>query len=146
MKKLFYVLCPIVLALGACNVADNKDYENMSADICECVGKNTDSISQGMKTAMIDAVNSGKDMEAAMTEQMMKDPEQGMKDAEVMMGLEAGMTVCMTELETKYNSVYSTDSEKEIQDKLIKALEKTKGCDFTYAIMKLGMQELAKGH
>ena len=146
MKKLFYVLCPLVLVIGACNVADEADYEAMAGDICTCVNKNTDSISEGMKTAIIDAVKSGKDLETAMSEHMMKDPEQGMKDAGFMMGLEVGMTTCMTELESKYKDVYSTDSEKVIQDKLIKKLEENKECGFTYAIVKLGTQEMEKGN
>lgn len=141
MKKLFYILiAPVVLSLGACNMADDSDYENMATDICDCVNKNTGGISEGMKTAIVDAVNSGKDVETAIQEVAMKDPAQAMKDAEEMMGLEAGMTKCGEDLEKKYENVYSSDSEAEVQKKLVETLKKNKSCAFTYAMYKLGTQ------
>jgi len=144
MKKLIYLLCPAILALGACNVADDKDYDNMAADICDCVNKSTTGISDGMKSTLIQADKEGKDLQTAVTEYMMKDPEQGMKDAEAMMGLETGMSGCMKDLEKKYNDVYSTESEKEVQDKLMAKLKTNKDCAFTYTIAKMGMEEMAK--
>jgi hypothetical protein len=141
MKKLFYVLlAPVVLSLGACNMADDADYENMANDICDCVNKNTDGISEGMKTAIVDAVNSGKDVETAIQEIAMKDPAQAMKDAEQMMNLDAGMTKCGEDLEKKYENVYSSDTEAEVQKKLVETLKKNKSCSFTYAMYKLGTQ------
>ncbi len=141
MKKLFYILiAPVVLSLGSCNMADDSDYENMATDICDCVNKNTGGISEGMKTAIVDAVNSGKDVETAIQEVAMKDPAQAMKDAEEMMGLEAGMTKCGEDLEKKYENVYSSDSEAEVQKKLVETLKKNKSCAFTYAMYKLGTQ------
>ncbi|ASS49355.1 MAG: hypothetical protein A3D31_03475 [Candidatus Fluviicola riflensis] len=141
MKKLFYILlAPVVLSLGACNMADDSDYENMANDICDCVNKNTDGISEGMKTAIVDAVNSGKNVETAIQEIAMEDPAQAMKDAEEMMGLEAGMTKCGEDLEKKYENVYSSDTEAEVQKKLVETLKKNKSCAFTYAMYKLGTQ------
>src|SRR3989344_6011342 len=102
MKKLFYILlAPVVLSLGACNMADDSDYENMANDICDCVNKNTDGISDGIETA---------NQEIAM-----EDPAQAMKDAEEMMGLQANMTKCGEDLEKKYEKVYSSDTEAEVQ-------------------------------
>ena len=40
----------------------------------------------------------------------------------------------------KYENIYSKESETEILNKLIKALEKNKSCEWTYSLMKLGMQ------
>jgi len=146
MKKLFYVLlCPIVLSLASCNIADDKDYENMAADFCGCVNKNTTGVSDGMKKAIEKAVNDGKDLETAMTEHMSKDLTQGMKDAQAMTQLQVGIESCMNDLEKKYKNVYSSDTEEEVQNKLIKTLEASKDCGFTYAIFKLGQQEMAKG-
>src|SRR3989338_5563569 len=117
MKKLFYILlAPVVLSLGACNMADDSDYENMANDICDCVNKNTDGISEGMKTAIVDAVNSGKNVETAIQEIAMEDPEK------------------------KYENVYSSDTEAEVQKKLVETLKKNKSCAFTYAMYKLGTQ------
>src|SRR3989338_4295504 len=122
MKKLFYILlAPVVLSLGACNMADDSDYENMANDICDCV-------------------NSGKNVETAIQEIAMEDPAQAMKDAEEMMGLEAGMTKCGEDLEKKYENVYSSDTEAEVQKKLVETLKKNKSCAFTYAMYKLGTQ------
>ena len=99
-----------------------------------------DGISDGMKTAIVDAIDSGKDVETAVQEFAMQDPAQAMKDAEEMMGLEAGMTKCGEDLEKKYENVYSSDSEEEVQKKLVETLQKNKSCKFTYAMYKLGTQ------
>lgn len=146
MNKLFYLLiCPAVLSLGACNMAGDKDYENMATDICDCVNKSTTGISDGMKDAVVDAVKNGKNLEAALTEKMMEDPEQGMKDAQAMTQLETGLTGCMNTLEKKYDDVYTSESETEVQQKLMVTLEKNQSCPFTHAIFKLGVQEMQKG-
>lgn len=145
MKKLLYVLlCPVVLTAASCNMADEADYESMATDICDCVNKNTTGISEGMKNTFIDAMKNDKDFQAAVTEYVMKNPEVGMKDAEAMTQLESGMESCMNDLEKKYDDVYSNESEEEVQKKLVAKLEANKDCAFTYAIVKLGMQEMAK--
>jgi hypothetical protein len=140
MKKLLYVLCPLALALGACNMADEKDFDNMAADVCGCVNNNTGALSDGMKQTIIDADKNGEDLQQAVMAYAMKNPEQGMKDAEAMTGLEKGMEGCMKDLEKKYNDVYSTDTEDEIQKKLIEKLAVNKDCAFTYAIVKMGLE------
>jgi uncharacterized protein YifE (UPF0438 family) len=125
-------------------MADEADYENMATDICDCVNKNTTGISDGMKNTFVDAMKNGKDFQAAVTEYVMKNPEVGMKDAEAMTQLESGMESCMNDLEKKYDKVYSNETEEEVQKKLVAKLEENKDCSFTYAIVKLGMQEMAK--
>lgn len=140
MKKLLYVLCPVVLALGACNMADDKDFDNMAADVCGCVNSNTGELSEGMKKTIIDADKSGQDLQEAVMAYAMKNPEQGMKDAEAMTNLEKGMEGCMKDLEKKYDNVYSADSEEEIQKKLVEKLAANKDCAFTYAIVKMGLE------
>jgi hypothetical protein len=125
-------------------MADEADYENMATDMCDCVNKNSTGISDGMKNTFVDAMKSGKDFQTAVTEYVIKNPEVGMKDAEEMTKLEGGMESCMNDLEKKYDNVYSNESEEEVQKKLIAKLEKNKDCEFTYAIVKLGMQEMAK--
>jgi uncharacterized protein YifE (UPF0438 family) len=125
-------------------MADEADYENMATDICDCVNKNTTDISDGMKNTFTDAMKNGKDFQAAVTEYVMKNPEVGMKDAEAMTKLESGMQSCMNDLEKKYDDVYSNETEEEVQKKLVAKLEANKDCGFTYAIVKLGMEEMAK--
>ena len=146
MKKLFYVLlCPVVMSLASCNMADDKDYENMANDICGCVNKSASGISSNMKDAIEKGASEGKDIETTMTEQMANDMTQGMKDAEAFTQLQTGMESCMKDLEKKYESVYSNETEEEVQDKLIKTLEGNKDCGFTHAIFKMAQQEMAKG-
>lgn len=145
MKQLIYLaILPVALSLGACNVANDKDYENMATDICDCVNKSSEGMSEGMKDAFINGMKKGEDIEKMITDRAMEDPETAMKDAQIMMGLEKDMATCMKDLEKKYNNVYTSETEKEVQQKLIKTMEKGQGCAFTHAIMKLGMQELEK--
>jgi len=141
MKRFILPLLGLTLALGSCNMANDDDYKNMSKDMCDCVNKNSNGISAGMRDAIIKASKDGANMESLVQEQVMKDPEQGMKDVEAIMGLAEGMEKCGTDLETKYKDVYTNDTEKEVQDKLMKIIETEKGCEFTAALMKIGMKE-----
>lgn len=144
MKKFILPLLGLTLALGSCNMANDDDYKNMAKDMCDCVNKHADGISDGMRDAIINSSKDGANMEAVVQAQVMKDPEQGMKDVEAIMAVAEGVDQCGKDIEKKYKDVYTSETEKEVQDKLIKVLEKEKGCEFTYALMKIGMKEQGK--
>lgn len=137
MKKLLYLALPVALGLGACNMAGDDDYENMANDICDCMNKNTEAVSDDMKQAIIDAVDSGKDAEQAMQEIAMKDPAQAMKDGQAMMDAGPKVETCVTDLEKKYENVYSNESETEVEKRLLETLKKNKSCEWTYALYKM---------
>lgn len=140
MKKLLYLALPVALGLGACNMAGDEDYDNMANDICDCMNKNTASVSDGMKTAIIDAVSSNKNPEQAMQEIAMKDPEQAMKDGQAMIDAGPKVETCITDLEKKYENVYSNETESEVEKRLLETLKKNKSCEWTYALYKMSVE------
>ena len=137
MKKLLYLALPVALGLGACNMAGDDDYENMANDICDCMNKNTETVSDDMKKAIIDAVDSGKAPDEAMQEIAMKDPAQAMKDGQAMMDAGPKVEKCVTDLEKKYENVYSNETEAEVEKRLLETLKKNESCEWTYALYKL---------
>lgn len=141
MKKLLYPLAglALVVSVASCNMAGEEDYSALSKDMCDCVEKSTANMSDGMRTAVVDASKNGKDFQASLMEYMMKDPEAAQKDAEILGNMGTDLDKCGKDLETKYKDIYTNDTEKQVQDKLMKAMEKEKGCEFTYALMKIGM-------
>src|SRR5688572_247474 len=90
MKKFILPLLALTIALGSCNMANDDDYKNLSKDMCDCVNKNSKGLSTGMRDAIIKSSADGADMEAMMQEQVMKNPEQGMKDVEAIMQVAEG--------------------------------------------------------
>jgi hypothetical protein len=83
-------------------------------------------------------------MEKALTAVMMKDLEKGMADAQAMQELGTEMQDCSKDLEKKYDQVYTSESEDEVIEKILSALKAKDGCEFTYAIMKMGAKEMKK--
>lgn len=144
MKKFILPLLGLTLALGSCNMANDDDYKNMAKDMCDCVNKHADGLSAGMREAIIASSKDGANMEAVVQAQVMKDPEQGMKDVEAIMAVAEGVEQCGKDIEKKYKDVYTDKTQTEVEKKLIDVLKAEKGCDFTYALMKIGMKEQGK--
>ncbi len=134
--------CSVIVT--SCNMADDSDYNAMADDMCGCVNDSSKEISNEMKTAIIKAVDENKDIQVAISEVMVSNPEQGMKDVNAIVALGKNMEVCSKDLEKKYNSVYSTDSEEKVVKKLLEIIKTKKGGEFAYALMKLGEKEMKK--
>lgn len=145
MKKLILLLSiSSAVLVTSCNMASDADYDAMAKDMCDCVNKSSDGISDEMKDAIIQSEKDGTDMEKAMTAVMMKDLEKGMADAQGMQDLGIKMQDCSKDLEKKYDQVYTSESEDQVIEKILNALKSKDGCEFTYAIMKLGAKEMKK--
>jgi hypothetical protein len=145
MKKLLLLLTvSSAVLVTSCNMASDADYDAMATDMCDCVNKSSDGISDNMKDAIIKSEKDGTDMQAAMTEVMMKDLKTGMADAQAMIDLGKDMETCSKDLEKKYDKVYTSESEDEVIDKILTTLKEKKGCEFTYALMKMGAKEMKK--
>jgi hypothetical protein len=145
MKKIFLTLTIASgLMLGACNMADDADYDAMATDMCDCVNKSSGGISAGTKDAIVTAVKENRNIETAMSEMMEKNPEQTMADANAMMELSTNMESCISGLEKKYDKVYSAESEDQVMNRILETLKDKNGCDFAYALMKLGKEEMKK--
>lgn len=145
MKKLFLLLSlSSAVLVTSCNMASEADYNAMAKDMCDCVTKSSSGISDEMKNALVKSEKDGTDMQQAMTEVMMKDMEKGMADAQAMIDLGQEMETCSKDLEKKYNEVYTTESQDVVIEKVLTALKAQKGCEFTYALMKMGAKEMKK--
>ncbi|MDF3027318.1 MAG: hypothetical protein K0S23_1625 [Fluviicola sp.] len=145
MKKLLLLLTvSSAVLVTSCNMANDADYDAMATDMCDCVNKSSDGISDNMKDAIIKSEKDGTDMQAAMTEVMMKDLKTGMADAQAMIDLGKDMETCSKDLEKKYDKVYTSESEEEVIEKILTTLKAKKGCEFTYALMKMGAKEMKK--
>ncbi len=145
MKKLLLLLSISgAVLVTSCNMASDADYDAMAQDMCDCVNKSSDGISDEMKNAIVKSEKDGTDMEAAMTEVMMKDLKAGMADAQAMADLGKEMQGCSKDLEKKYDQVYTSETEDQVIEKILSALKAKQGCEFTYAIMKMGAKEMKK--
>ena len=144
MKRLL-VLPALLFVVGACNIADDTDYEAVAKDTCQCVKDATDNLSPEAKDLIIgsngDLEKFKSDFETYATE----DPMKAMNDAMEMQKLaEPEFQTCIDGLKTKYDDVYSTDSEEEVQKKILEVLEDMDGCDITVAVFKIGIAEQGK--
>lgn len=145
MKKIILLLSISGgVMLTACNMASDADYDAMAQDMCDCVNKSSKGISDEMKDAIVKSEKEGTNMEMAMQEVMMKDLEKGMADAQAMIDLGKEMEGCSKELEKKYDKVYTAESEDQVIEKILKTLKAKQGCEFTYALMKMGAKEMGK--
>ena len=139
MKKLLFIPA-IVLGLAACNTASDKDYENMTTDLCECMNSSTEGLSDDMKNTLIDAGKNGEDIQAAIEKLAMDKPMQTMQDGQLLMQIGEDMqNGCLKDLEKKYENVYTLESEADVQKKIVETMEGKDGCGLTYAILKMAL-------
>ena len=140
MKTFFLILLSSIVFTSCQDIADEQDYVNASNDMCDCVNKSTNMVSDECKSAMIEGVKSGKSMDEVMASIVKDNPEQLLKDASILMEAGPKIEKCMKSLEKKYENIYSKESETEILERMIKTLEKNKSCEWTYSLIKIGMQ------
>ena len=139
MKNLLFITT-LLIGLSACNMADDGDYKGMATDMCACFNDATVGLSDEGRKAIEDAGKNDTDMQTALMEYAQENPMQAMQDGQVLAGLEEGNVMeCIAKLETKYADVKTTDSEAEVQEKLIDVMKDIKGCELTYAFVKAGL-------
>jgi hypothetical protein len=139
MKKLL-ILPLLALSLFACNVADDADYAALAKDTCDCVNKSTEQLSPEMMQVIADSDGDQTKMQELMGVYASENPMQAMNDAQVMQGtMVQELTSCIDGLKSKYDDVYSTDSDEEVQDKILEELKSMDDCKSSYAFMKMGM-------
>ncbi len=143
MKRVFYFTAGLMI-FSACNLAGEEDYKNVAKDLCDCASKSSSAISPEMNKAIVDVSKTGGDIEGAMKARAEADPMMAMKDAEGLMNYANALQKCTKDLEGKYKDLETLDQDKEVQDKMLKAFEAQKGCEFTAAMMKIGLKESAK--
>jgi len=142
MKTLLYIIFIVLAGTGFSQtekkVATPEDYREMAEDMCGCVNKYANKISHGMREAIIQAGMNPESMEVIIQEQVMKDPEQGMKDVEAITNLAEGMGKCGKNIDKKYKNLTLDADAAEVQQILLETMKSQKGCEFTYALMVIG--------
>jgi hypothetical protein len=139
MTNLLFITILLIGLLG-CNLADDADYIEISDEMCGCFNEATAGLSEEGRDVIIEAGKNDVNFEIALTEYAQNEPVKGMQDNLVLMNLgNQGFMDCMTDIEEKYDEVYTTDSEGEILQKVMKIMQKNESCDLTYAIMKTNL-------
>lgn len=141
MKFILLTASALILATS-CKQASQEDYENMTADMCDCFSPLKEDLSNGMQEAIIESANTNGNFEEVISDYAMQNPSEAMADATVLMSLEDPgneIQTCIAGLETKYKDIKTMESETEVQNKIIEILEKREGCELTYALVKLGL-------
>lgn len=139
MKKLL-ILPAALFVLFSCNVAGDSEYKEMAKDACDCVNKSTKELSPEMIDVIVSSDGDKSKLNEKMTAYAQDNPIQAMADATKMQqSMMPELTTCMGALEEKYKNVYSSESEAEIQKKLIDFMKKMEGCESSVAFLKMGM-------
>ena len=112
--KILLFITTILIGLSGCNRADDADYTEIADEMCGCFNEATAGLSEEGRNVIIKAGKSDIDFEIALTEYAQEEPIKGMQDNLVLMHLgEQAFVDCMSDIQTKYDEVYTTDSEDE---------------------------------
>lgn len=141
MKKHFYFVLLSVVSIGSCNLANDDDYANVAEDLCSCVNSKSEDISQGMKTALIEATEKNQSMTDAMETFTEQNPDMTANDLIAISLLGEKIEDCNKDLEVKYKDVYTNESDYEIERRLLEALRENDNCKWTYSLIKIASQE-----
>ncbi|AEA42238.1 hypothetical protein [Fluviicola taffensis] len=139
MRKIlvFGLLSCLIINSSCSNIeANDADYDALAQDMCECASPHTSKISKEMRQAMITSEKEGTNVQAAMNAVFVKDPKSGVADMHAIDELGIELKKCSERLNSKYSAVYTNESEEDVIQKLLNALKKRRGCEFTYALMK----------
>lgn len=136
MKKL--LLLPLLgLLLTACNFASDEDYDQMAEEMCDCWRSMNNNVSNEYKQAIVEAADKQENIQIVTLEHQTNNPELAEHDMRILEELESNeFKGCLLSIETKYNKVYDTGTEKERNAKLLTFIRKKKNCELLYAFAK----------
>lgn len=138
--KLLFLIPAIAFAVTSCNFANEEDYENLAKDACDCVNQATEGLSPRAKEILADSDGDMDKFQKGFEEYSNEDPMAALADATEMQKLADGsFESCINGLEKKYEDLYSTKSEEEIQQKILETLDGMDDCRTSAAIMRAGM-------
>lgn len=135
------LLIPVLaLALVACNFASDEDYANLAQDTCDCLNQSTQGLSERARQLFIDAGGDVAQIEKGFKEYTEADPLAAMADAKVIQSLEESeLKECLASVETKYDHLYSSESQDVIIEKILKYLDESDDCKFSASVMRAGL-------
>ena len=141
------LIAPFVLAVvfSACKIATDNDYDNAAKDICNCMETAFKDFPKPMKDAMIKAGKMPGDFDKNFQDELGKYFEENplealtiMSDADKLKFDENAGEKCIKELEKKYKNLTSFESNSQIEQKLLDAINKVPGCELTAVAIKQG--------
>ncbi len=134
-------MLPVALfVLFSCNIAGDAEYQEMAKDACDCVNKATKNLSPEMIDVIVSSDGDKVKLQEKMAAYAKEFPFQAVEDATKMNeSMMPELSACLKSVEQKYKNVYSTESDEEIQIKLLAFLKKTNGCESAAAFFKLSM-------
>jgi len=131
------------LFLGACNVATDKDYDNAARDICGCMETAFKDFPKPMKDLMVKASKMPGDFDKNFQSELEKYFEENpleaikiMADKDNIKFNEKDGEKCVEDLKKKYDKLISFESDTQIEQKLMDAVNKIPGCELTSAALK----------
>jgi hypothetical protein len=131
------LLIAFVPFLFGCNMAREKDYENLAEDVCGCV--NNVNLSKEFVDLVVKSNGNEEEFKKLMSDYSEADPARMLNDFAEVSKITKDMETCMTSLEKKYDHLYTNDSKDEVQKKFLEAMSKNSGCKFTYAFFMMGL-------
>jgi hypothetical protein len=144
MMAVLFVGATLSASLFSCSMATEQDYDNIANDMCGCFEELTSQLSPEIQDVIVEAAKNGGSMEAAFMDFQMNNPELAAADLPLIASLgEPGAKEieCIYALEEKYSHVNTTESEDEVANRMMVALEGKAGCEFTWAMMKIGLAQ-----
>ncbi|XOV66839.1 MAG: hypothetical protein ACFHU9_14530 [Fluviicola sp.] len=143
MKKLL-ILPVLAMALFACNMASDEDYKNMAQDVCDCINKSAGGVSDKGMDIILDSGGDQQKIMDGFQSYAMEDMAGATADMQAFekFGSEAG--TCIENLKDKYDDVYTSDNEEEVQDKMLEAMKGLKGCGDSYKLLDMSLKMMRK--
>ncbi|MCR9172392.1 MAG: hypothetical protein NXI10_07880 [bacterium] len=139
MKKLL-ILPVLSLILFSCGNTTEEDYKNMAQDSCDCVNKATAQLSPRMQDILNEFGGDQARMESMMAEYAMEDQAAAMEDAQKFQGAVINdFTTCLDGVQKKYSDKFTTDSDEEVQKKMLDILKDLDGCASSYGMVKMAI-------
>jgi hypothetical protein len=132
------------VVLFSCKSADNRAPE-IATDFCNCFTEIEQNFSADTKrivstaASAADPTKSLQDQVIALADEKKEQVGKEMESLGDMEDENSKIGKCMKDVEKKYKNVV-TFNEGKTFNKIIAELEKKKGCDFTAALMKIGMR------
>jgi len=141
MKKLF-ILPLLSLTLFSC--AGDSDYENMAQDVCDCINKSSNDVSDRGMDIILESGGDQQKIMSGFQEYSTEDMAAAQADMQAFQKFGNDAGTCISNLESKYDDVYTTDNEEEVQNKMLEALKGLDGCDDSYKLLKMTLDMMRK--
>lgn len=135
MQRIGFLI--FIVLLSHSFLAQEDVYEDIAQEMCECISQHDTKLTPAFKDVLIRASLDMEHSDVIMSEYFVGNVEDGLKDATELVLFVEEMEGCMTALEEKYSTIYVSNANHEVEQKLLTILENTGHCEFTAAIVRI---------